>query len=296
MRKLENVRVVITGVGIKPIGHVFHDIITGEPSHTAVFDSEGTEYKANIGAATAYECVKQGAIVHIVSRTEKNLQIVKNWIEKDIPEAKVEMSAVDLSDEEQIKNWVQSLHDDKALYWVQSAGIGAGTVKIKDDQPYTKFEDSTMEQLDAELSILKNTFAIAKALMSKFEHQQETRIAIISSMAAIRSFTQGAIHCASKGGLSRFINALMLDVNKRNIFISDIRPGLVDTGAYDSDIQMENGPIQGGKGYGYDYTKENIPMMSAGSVGEIIADILASKAHITSVNMVARGQWPHEHS
>jgi len=294
MENLSGKRVLITGVGIKPVSFVFKDIITGQPSHTPVF-SEGVEYKANIGAAAAIECAKSGAIVHLVARTETKLKIIKKWIEENVSNAKVEYSAIDLSDINSLKELVKLIPKDIPLYWVQSAGIGAGTVKIKDDQPYTSIDNSSEEQLDAELSIIKNTFSLLKILLPRFYKQNETRICIVTSLAAVRSFTHGAVHCGAKGGLSRFVNAAMLDLDKNNIFLTDIRPGIVDTGSYDREIDKQCGPIQAGKNYGYDYTK-NIFTMSPSSVGKVIVDALALDTHITSINMVARGQWPHEGS
>jgi len=294
MNNLLGKRVLITGVGIKPVGFVFKDIVTGKPSHTPVF-SDGIEYKANIGAATAFECAKSGAVVHIIARTESKLKIIKKWIEDSIVDAKVEYSAIDLNNIDSLKKIIDSIPSDLPLYWVQSAGLGGGTVKIKDDQPYTSIDESNEEQLEAELSIIKSTFSLFKILLPRFYKQDETRICVVTSLAAVRSFTHGAVHCGAKGGLSRFVNAAMLDLDKSNIFLTDIRPGIVDTGGYDREIDKQCGPIQAGRNYGYDYTK-NIFTMPASSVGKIIVDALTLDAHITSINMVARGQWPHEAS
>ena len=84
MKKLEGVRVIVAGVGLRPVLTVFRDIVTGEPSHTTVYDENGKEYKANIGAAAAYECAKEGAVVHLVSGNIIQLKIIKYWIEHDI--------------------------------------------------------------------------------------------------------------------------------------------------------------------------------------------------------------------
>lgn len=96
MGELSGKRILITGVGLKPVEFVFKDITTGRPSHTPILVDK-KEYKANIGAATAYECAKAGAIVCLIARTEAKLQIIKKWIEKEIPDAKVEYFAVDLN-------------------------------------------------------------------------------------------------------------------------------------------------------------------------------------------------------
>jgi short-subunit dehydrogenase len=38
----------------------------------------------NIGASTAMECARAGAVVHIVSRTETKLLEIKKWIETEV--------------------------------------------------------------------------------------------------------------------------------------------------------------------------------------------------------------------
>ena len=292
--ELKDKRILITGVGIKPVGFVFKDISTGQPSHTPI-SVEGKEYKANIGAATALECAKAGAIVHLVARTEANLQIVKKWIEENISNAKVEYSAIDLNDIAALKKLVQSIPNDLPLYWIQSVGLGAGTVKLKDDNPYLLIDDLSDELIEAELSVLKNTVSLLRLLLPRFRKQKETRVCIVSSMSAIRSVISGSMHMAVKGAVSRFANAATIELDKDTIFVTDVRPGIVDTGMYDSEVVQETVGMMG-KNYGYDYSKTNIFCAPPSSVGKTIVSALTSEAHILSINMVARGQWPHEQS
>ncbi len=291
---LKNKRILITGVGIKPVISVFKDITTGKPSHTPVI-VDGEEYKANIGAATAFECAKTGAVVHMVSHTESKLEIVKKWIEEKIPEAKIEYSVVDLSNKEEIEKFILKLPKDLPLYWVQSVGLGAGTVKLKDDNPYLSIDEISSDLIDAELSVLKNTVLLLQKLLHIFRKQKETKVCIVSSMSAIRSVVSGSIHMAAKGSISRFTNAANIELNKENIFLTDVRPGGCDTGMYDSKKVQDTIKMMGNN-YGYDYDKTGLFFMPSSSVAKVIVDVLSSEAHVTSVNMVARGQWPHEGS
>jgi short-subunit dehydrogenase len=291
---LKGKRVLITGVGLKPVGHVFKDITTGEPSHTLVAIN-GQEYKANIGAATALECAQAGAIVHLVSRTEHNLQLIKEWIEQEVPDAKVEYTPTDLNNRHAIQQLVDAIPYDLPLYWVQSVGLGAGTVELKDDNPYLLIDDLSEELIEAELSVLTCTLILLRLLLPRFRNQPETRVCIISSMSAVRSFASGSMHNAAKGAISRFANAATIELDKDNIFITDVRPGIVDTGMYDSKI-VQKVAISVGKSYGHDYSESNIYCMPPTAVGEAIVNALSSRAHITSINLVARGQWPHEGS
>lgn len=292
--ELKNKRVLITGVGIKPVGFIFTDITTGQPSHTPVL-VEGKEYKANLGAAIAFECAKAGAVVHLVARTEANLQIVKKWIEENISDAKVEYSAIDLNDITALQKLVKSIPDKLPLYWVQSVGLGAGTVKLKDDNPYLLIDDLSDELIEAELSVLKNTVSMLRLLLPRFRKQKETRVCVVSSMSAIRSVVSGSMHMAAKGAISRFANAAMIELDSENIFITDVRPGGADTGMYDSKV-VQDTVIKMSKTYGYDWSKGGPRLIPPSSVGKAVVLALTSEGHITSVNMVGRGQWPHEGS
>jgi len=294
MDSLKGKRILITGAGIKPLGFVFKDITTGEPSHTPII-VDNIEYKANIGTATALECVKAGATVHLISRTESKLVIIKKWLEERVAGAQVEYSVIDLTDVKDLQKTINQIPGDMPIYWVQSIGLGAGTVKIKNDNPYLLIDDLSEDLVEAEISVLKNTVSLLRILLPRFRKQEETRICIVTSMSAIRSVISGSIHMAAKGAISRFTNATMLELDKEKIFVTDIRPGGVDTGMYDTKV-VQDTIIEMGKNYGYDYTKTNMFYMPPTAVGELIVTVLTSKGHVTSVNMVSRGQWPHEGS
>lgn len=70
---LDGKRIIVTGCGFKPAQHSFYDVTTKEESHDSVI-VDGKDMKLNIGAATAFVLASNGAIVHMVSRTEDNLK------------------------------------------------------------------------------------------------------------------------------------------------------------------------------------------------------------------------------
>lgn len=296
MRSLKSKRVFVTGCGFKPLKHLFRDIITNEPSHIELIH-DGISNKINIGTAVALACAEAGAVVRIVSRDLQKLNIVKEWIVEKVPGAMVECIACNVSDEESLQRLVTDIPSDLPLYWVQSLGVGAGSVVLPDDNPYLRIENISRELIEAELSVLRSTINLLQLLLPRFEKQEETRVCIVSSMSAIRSIVSGSIHNAAKGAMSRFTNAAMIELNKRHIYVTDVRPGAVDTGMYDSLI-VQKTVAEIGDSYGYDWSPEGggLRLMPPTAVGDIVALILASETHVTSVNMVARGQFPHEGS
>lgn len=301
--KLDDKRIIITGVGYKPLEKTFYHGITGEPLHDPIF-IDSKECKLNIGTAVALALAVEGATVHMVSRTDEKLKNIKKHICEvaECDESKVEYSACDITDKEAVEKFIKSLSKDKIIYWVQSIGLGAGAYKIKDDNPYLHIEDIPSELLEKETNVvLKGTHILMQKLLPIFRKQNEkfkteTRIAIISSMSAIRGYSRGGTHCAAKGAISRYTNSAMLDLWKERIYITDVRPGAIDTGAYDNKAVQE-AILEIDKEYG-GYWSENkiISLAPPISVGHAINTIFTVSAHITSLNLVASGQMPHEGS
>jgi short-subunit dehydrogenase len=197
---------IITGVGVRSINHIFKDVTTHQPSHTEI-KHKGIKYKASIAAAVAFECAANGATVCITSNNEKNLVITKEWINTNIPGSEVECIVIDITNNNNLEKLQGLIPKDKTLYWVQSLGIGGGTVKLKDDNPFISIDEITTELLEYELSTFKSTAIMLKVLLPYFRKQKETRICFISSMNAIRSSIFATAHSAGKGALSRFANA-----------------------------------------------------------------------------------------
>jgi len=299
---LDGKRIIITGCGFKEAKHEFYDILSKEKTHDSLF-LNGKEMKINIGAAIAFVLAANGAIIHMLSQTKDKLEFLKKQIiEKlNIPEKNIEYSIVDLLNEKSVDDFVKKIKKDKPIYWVQSIGLGAGAYKIKNDNPYLHIKDIPSELLEREtMIVLKGTHLLMQKLLPIFKKQNkkfktETRIAIISSMSAIRGYASGGTHCAAKGAISRYINSAMLDLWKNNIYITDIRPGAIDTGFYDNKV-VQKAILEIDKEYGMQYSKTGIKLASPISVANVVNTILTTSVHIISINLVARGQLPNEGS
>ena len=291
---LECKQVLITGVGLRRLETRFCNA-QGQLSHTLIED--GTDmYKANIGAACALACAEQGATVHMVARTTASLQIIQRWIINETGQ-QVEYTPTDVTDSASLEKLVQGLPDDSPLHWVQSVGIGAGTVKLPDNNPYLLIEEITPQLLEAELSVIQSTVTLMQLLLARFRQQGGARICIISSMSAIRSFRSGSAHMAAKGALSRWTNAAMIELAPENIYITDVRPGGVDTGLYDPPA-VQDRVAKICATYGYDWSRKagGPKLISPLEVGKAVAFILSLDCHVPSINMVGAGQMPHEGS
>jgi len=295
-RELEGIRVVITGCGYKPVQHVFYDIVTGEPSHDFIIVS-GREMKLNIGAATAGVLALAGATVHMVSTSMDKLQNIKESLDSLVGnETQIECSQFDLFNERSIKESIDGLPHDKQLYWVQALGLSGGAYNVKDDNPYLPIEDIDPKLMEAELSVTIATQKMMREFLPRLKQQKESRIAIITSMSAIRAYSLGGTHCAGKAALDKWANSARLAFYKKpnNIFVTTIRPGGVDTGMYDNAI-IQNVVETISDEYTGQYSTHHTYMPPT-TVGRAILLAFTAPAHIPSLNLVAKGQFPHEGS
>lgn len=67
------------------------------------------------------------------------------------------------------------------------------------------------------------------AALPLLEKSKHGHIVGITSMASLAPFTQAEAYGASKAALSYFLNALRIDLQHKNIDVTDVMPGFIDT-------------------------------------------------------------------
>ncbi|MFB6226483.1 MAG: SDR family NAD(P)-dependent oxidoreductase [Candidatus Paceibacteria bacterium] len=270
--------------------------MNGYPSHDSIM-VDGQEVKLNIGSAVAAVLLRAGAIVHMVSTSEDKLEnINQSFVSLVGDGGKIEYSAVDLMDKEAVSNFVDNLPQDKPIDWVQSVGLGAGSYKLKNDNPYLPIKNVDPELIESETNtITRSTHLLMHALLPILEKQNESRIAIVTSMSAIRGYSFGAAHTTAKGALDRYANSVMLGLYRHNIFVSTLRPGAIDTGMYDNKKVQDSIKMISDE-YGGRWRDEQITLGPPTTVGEAAKFFLTSPAHVSAIEIVSKGQFPNEGS
>lgn len=294
--ELRGKRIIVTGCGYAPVKHKFYDSLTGQPTHDMIFIN-GTEYKLNLGSATAVVLAKKGAAVHMVSKTPEKLMNIKNYLSALTGNpGNIEYSAVDLMDAKETNDFVINLSKDKIVYWFHCVGLSSGSYQLPGSgNRWLPFEQITKEHFETEvMPFWVSTMNMAKAIVPRMKEQGHGKAVLISSMSATRSYIYGTSHCPAEAALDRLANALSLELYKDNIWITTLRAGAIDTGTYDAlDVQESIKRIV--KEYGLDWSK-GLKLAPPSSVGEMAACIFSSNAHIPALYLVSQGQLPHEGS
>jgi len=281
---LVNKIVLITGTGYKIIDK-------GCKKIENIF--EHNVVKANIGAWVAKVLSESGFEVWMISKTEKKLEILSRSIKKNSSKAKVRFSVINIMDPIKVKNLVENLPEEKEIFLVHSAGLSSDSYNVPFDNPYLSIEDTSLDLPSLEYDcVVRSLLILVQSLLPRFKKQKETRIVVNTSMSGIRAVPFGYSHSSAKAGLHQAVRSMTLELNKYGIYISEILPGAVNTGLYDS-YHVQDAVIKMGKYFGYDYDYNKIPQMHPKEVAEAVKLCLLSGSHILSINMVAKGQWPN---
>lgn len=284
MSKQNSALVIITGVGYKEV------VARRKPASIKdIFNSPFV--KPNIGSCVANELARIGFDVLILSRSVEKLRNICDAILRANGKAAIYYSVVDLLDERSLAKIIPIIRPYKEIHLVHSAGLGAASYKIKHGNPYQPLAKTPLNLPLLEFEIVvKSLLIIMKKLLPIFRRQSESRIVVISSMSSIRAYPYGFSHASAKAGLHHAVRSLALELNKSNIFVSEVLPGIVDTGFYD-DPSVISAVKHIAKSFGYNYG--SLPKMHPIEVAKAVALCLTSNAHILSINLVAKGQWPH---
>lgn len=280
-KMVQHNKIVITGAGYRQ-----SDEYTGEN----IFLSK--DIKVNIGTATAKYLAEKGFDLILLSRTEEKLKKIQTDIKYLYPNREISYFPVDILNEQNVAGFFQSLSKDSTYSYVHSAGLSTGNYSLKDDNPYLPIEELPIELPTMEFSVVvQSLLLMVKGFLPFFKSQELSKVIVINSMSGIRSYPLGYSHSSAKGGLHNAVRALSLELSKRNIFFSEIMPGIVDTGLYDTEAVIK-AVKKIGKEFGHDYNND-IPKMNPYCVAEVVHACLTNSANILSVSMVPVGQWTH---
>lgn len=174
-----------------------------------------TGASAGIGRASAVALARAGANVIATGRRKMEL----DTLAKQCGGGAIETIAGDLDDARFVDDLVERARDVDML--VANAGI------LK----YAPLMDMTDEECEAMfrtnvLASFRITLAVAKSMVER----RRGHIIVMTSIAAREVYQLGVIYCATKHALSAFARGLRIELQGHGIKVTEIAPGMVDTG------------------------------------------------------------------
>lgn len=177
---------------------------------------------SGIGKACAYAFAKEKANLIINGRREELLTEVSEDI-KSKYNVDVYSHKLDVRNRSAVESSIKNLPAEwkKIDVLVNNAGLALGLAKLHEDDP-DKWEDMIDTNIKGLLYVTRNVVP----LMVK---RNSGHIINIGSIAGRIVYPKGGVYCATKHAVNAITNSLRIDLNDKNIRVSTVDPGAVET-------------------------------------------------------------------
>jgi short-subunit dehydrogenase len=179
-----------------------------------------TGASSGLGRAMALEFARQGAAVGVLARREDRLRQLCEEIRSS--GGKAELAVADASERDGTHAALKSLADRLGPCEILVANAGVGVSNSATD----------LNVRGAEMLIKTNLLgpmyafeAVLPAMLAK----GGGHLVGVSSIASFKGLPTAAAYCASKSGLSAYLESLRISLRTRNIAVTTICPGFVHT-------------------------------------------------------------------
>ena len=169
-----------------------------------------------LGKEIAKEFVKNGCNLFLTGRNNEKLSSLKNELENDVSEIKIDFEDADLSDVDEIQKLIEKVKSTftNIDILVNCAGVF----------PVKSLSDSTVEDFEKCFSVnVKAAFVLCKEFSQGMITKKWGRIVNIASSSAYAGFKNTSIYCSSKHallGLSRSLHSELKEHNVRTLCVS----------------------------------------------------------------------------
>ncbi len=223
---------------------------------------------SGIGKATAYRLSESKMRLIICGRRRE----VLDKIRKDLSQLTPVISlCFDVSDNNQVIKAIESLPEDfqNIDMLVNNAGNAHGLDKIQDGNidDWDKMIDSNV----------KGFLYVAKAVIPGMVKKSSGHIINIGSLAGREIYEKGNVYCATKHAVNAISKGMRIDLNKHNIKVSEINPGLVETDF--SKVRFKGDP-KANKVY------EGYKALQAEDIAEIIEFVISRPGHVNIADVL----------
>ena len=227
---------------------------------------------SGIGKATAYRLAQSKMQLIICGRRTKELEKIREDLSKLTA---VTSLCFDVSDNTQVTKSIESIPDNfqQINILINNAGNAHGLDKIQDGdiEDWDKMIDSNV----------KGLLYVTKAVIGRMIEKSSGHIINIGSLAGREVYEKGNVYSASKHAVNAISKGMRIDLNKNNIKVSEINPGLVETEF--SKVRFKGDP-KASKVY------EGYKALEAEDIAEIIEFVITRPHHVNIADLLVLPQ------
>ena len=181
-----------------------------------------TGASAGIGKSTAVKFAEEGADLIISARRIEKINEFADELQKKF-NVKVYAAKLDVRNKEEVKSVVASLPEEwkEIDILVNNAGLSRGVNKLHEED-YEGIDEMIDTNVKGALNIIREVVP----LMVK---REKGHIINLGSTAGHEAYSGGGVYCATKHAINAITKSLRLDLLGKNIKVSSIDPGMVET-------------------------------------------------------------------
>ena len=227
---------------------------------------------SGIGKATAYRLAQSKMQLIICGRRTEELDKIREDLSKLTSATSL---CFDVSDNQQVTTAIESLPEDfqNIDILINNAGNAHGLDKIQDGNT-----DDWDKMID---SNIKGVLYVAKAVIPRMVEKSSGHIINIGSLAGREVYEKGNVYCASKHAVNAISKGMRIDLNKHNIKVSEINPGLVETEF--SKVRFKGDAIA-------DTIYKGYKALEADDIAEIIEFVISRPHHVNIADLLVLPQ------
>lgn len=223
---------------------------------------------SGIGKSTAYRLADSKMNLIICGRRGEVLDKIREDLSKL---TSIITLCFDVSDNNQVKKAIENLPDEfkQIDILINNAGNAHGLDKI---------QDGNVEDWDNMIdSNVKGFLYVAKAVIPRMVQNSSGHIINIGSLAGREVYEKGNVYCATKHAVNAISKGMRIDLNKHNIKVSEINPGLVETNF--SKVRFKGDAIA-------DKVYKGYKALQAEDIAEIIEFVISRPDHVNLADVL----------
>ncbi|MCR9154332.1 MAG: SDR family NAD(P)-dependent oxidoreductase [Croceimicrobium sp.] len=228
-----------------------------------------TGASSGIGRATAQALAQKNFRLILCGRRMERLEALQSELE-GITE--VHCLSFDVRDREAVEAAFSSLPEGfkQIDVLINNAGNAHGLDPI---------QAGNYEDWDAMLDInVKGLLYVSKEVIPQFIERKKGHILNIGSTAGKEVYPNGNVYCASKHAVDALNQGMRIDLNKHNIRVGAIHPGLVETEF--SEVRFKGDTERAAKVY------QGYRPLQAADIADIIAFVLSRPYHVNIADLM----------
>jgi NAD(P)-dependent dehydrogenase (short-subunit alcohol dehydrogenase family) len=235
---------------------------------------------SGLGRAAALSIAKQGAQLVLVDMNKASLEETKNEVLQAVPEATVELVEANVTNEEEVKNYVGFTVDTfgKIDGFFNNAGI-EGKQNLTENYGSDEFEKVLSVNLNGVFYGMKHVLKVMK-------EQGSGSIVNTASVGGIRGVGNQSGYAASKHGVVGLTRNSGIEYGEFGISINAIAPGAIMTPMVEGSLKQIGGDDW--EAVGKEFVSVN-PMKRFGKpeeVGNLVAFLLSDSSRFINASVI----------